>query len=256
MTVTIRVSKPGFNALTETNLDNYALYADNDSVLIKEKSRGSGSLSFNASATINHALGYIPAFIVWGEISSGVWRMVNAQSPNGGGWKAYATTTDLVITNGHSGTYNKYRYYIFYDDMSTAGSPSITESDTVFKVSKQGVNALSSTNPNDYIFHSDLNTFKILSAGNLSSQTVNAEPTTFTVAHGQSFTPAVYGFAKFPDGYVCQAGSKERADNTRPIERYWRLEVDATNIRFIFYKGSTANYNVDIKYYVFESPAT
>lgn len=251
-----RVSLPGYNALTETNLDRFALYADADNILIKEKARGSGTISLTSSQTITHNLGYVPAFFVLAEVASGTYRMVNAQNPIGGGWSAYSTTTDLVITNNYSATYTGYRYYIFYDRMGTSGSTTITESDFVSKVSISGANALTSTNPNDYIFHSDLNTFKILAEGNLTTQTVDADPKTFTVAHGRSSTPAVTAFAKFPDGYVCQAGSKERADNVKPIERYWFLEVDATNVRFIFYKGTTANYNVNIKYFVFEGPGT
>jgi len=33
MSQTIRVSLPGYNALTETDIDNYALYADSDNIL-------------------------------------------------------------------------------------------------------------------------------------------------------------------------------------------------------------------------------
>lgn len=256
MAQTLRISLETFNALTETDLDNFALYADADNVLIKEHSRGSGTLSLGSSATINHNLGYIPSYMVWGEISSGVYRLVNAQSPVGGGWKAYSTTTDLIITNSHSATFTGYRYYIFYDDMTVSGSPTITESDFVFKMSKDGVDAMTSVNPNDYIFHSDLNTFKILAEGNILAETVSGSPTTITLNHNMGEILTVYGFAKFEDGYVCQAGSKERADNTKPVERYWRIESDANNIRFLFYKGGTADYDVDIKYYIFETPAT
>lgn len=256
MSANIRVSLPGFNALTSNNPDEFALIADENNVLIKEQSRGSGTVSLSSSVTITHSLGYIPFYLVYGEISTNTYRLVNAQDPVGSGWKSHATTTTLVITNLHSNTYTGYRYYIFYDSMSNSGSPSIAESDAILKVSKSGVNALTSVNPNDYIFHSDLNTFKILAEGKLTSQSVTGDPTIFTVSHGQSQIPAVIGFAKFPDGYVSQAGSKERADNTAPVERYWRIETDTSNIRFLFYKGGTANYSVDIKYYLFEGPAT
>ncbi len=121
------------------------------------------------------------------------------------------------------------------------------------RVAKQGESAFS-TDPNDFIFHSRYNTFKILDEGILTSQSVTADPTTFSVAHGQSTTPSVYALAKFADGYVAQPNDKERADSTKPIERYWRVEVDATNIYFVFYKGATANYSVSIKYYIFETP--
>lgn len=121
------------------------------------------------------------------------------------------------------------------------------------RVAKKDKSAFSE-NPNDFIFHSRYNTFKILREGNLTSQTVNADPATFQVAHEQGRVPSVYALAKFPDGYVAQPNDKERADNTNPVERYWRVEVDDTNIYFVFFKGTTANYNVDIKYYIFETP--
>ncbi len=121
------------------------------------------------------------------------------------------------------------------------------------RISKQGENALTATNPNDFIFHSAFNTFKIIAEGSLISQTVNADPKTFTVAHGQSGVPGIYAFIKFPDGFVTLPGGKERADVV-PRDRYWDVEVDSTNIYFICHKGGSANYNVDIKYYIFEVP--
>lgn len=256
MATTFRVSKPGYNALTDTDPNNFAIYADADDVLIKELARGSGTLALGSSVTINHNLGYIPTFFVWGQTAAGQYRLVNAQSPVGGGWKSYVTTTTLVITNSFSSSFTGYRYYIFYDDMSGGGTPSITDSSSVLKITRSGYNALTDTNPNHYIFHSDLNTFKILVEGLLTAQTVTTDPTVFTVAHGKSYTPAVHAFAKFPDGYVAQAGSKERANTTMPVNRYWYVETDATNIRFVFFKGAGTNYTVNIKYYIFETPAS
>ena len=121
------------------------------------------------------------------------------------------------------------------------------------RVAKSG-KSVYSTDPNDFIFHSRYNTFKILAEGSLSAQTVTGDPTTFSIAHGKATIPSVYALAKFADGYVAQPNDKERADNVKPVERYWKVEVDATNINFLFYKGTTANYDVAIKYYVFETP--
>jgi hypothetical protein len=122
-------------------------------------------------------------------------------------------------------------------------------------VAKIGKDALTATNPNDFIFHSDYNTFKIISEGTLTSQSITASPTTITLAHSQSSVPAVFAFAKFPDGYVALPGEKERAD-VHPVDRYWTVEIDSTNIYFLFYKGASANYSVNIKYYIFEAPGT
>jgi hypothetical protein len=122
------------------------------------------------------------------------------------------------------------------------------------RISKAGYNALTEAEKNNYIFHSTYNTFKILAEGSLTTQAVSADPTTFQVAHGKSYTPAIMAFIKFPDGYVTlpQGGARS---NVPPTYRYWVVEVDATNIYFMVYKGGGANYNVDIHYYVFETPS-
>lgn len=111
MAYTIRVSLPGYNALTDPNPDHYALYADNDNILIKEFARGSG----NGDATITHNLGYIPFYLVYVDIGGSKYQIVNVQSPIGGGTKVYATTTTIEITNN---TGKNFQYYIFYDNMS------------------------------------------------------------------------------------------------------------------------------------------
>ena len=41
-----------------------------------------------------------------------------------------------------------------------------------------------STDPNDFIFHSSYNTFKILAEGTLLAQNINSYPKTITLAHG------------------------------------------------------------------------
>lgn len=121
------------------------------------------------------------------------------------------------------------------------------------KVAKAGKDAYTSTNPNDFIFHSGYNTFKIITEGLLSNQTVDANPKTFTVAHNQSYTPNIYAFAKFPDGKTTTPGSWDYTLQPDVSGGYGKFdaEVDATNMYFIFTKPAS-NYNVNIKYYVFE----
>ena len=121
-----------------------------------------------------------------------------------------------------------------------------------FDVSKQGKDVLSISDPNDYISKASLNTFKILGQGTFHG-TVSAGTTTFTLAHGQGTPVAVYGFAKFPDGWVASPNEKPR-DSAHPVQRYWFVEVDSGTIYHSFFKGTLANYEVDVSYYYFESP--
>lgn len=121
----------------------------------------------------------------------------------------------------------------------------------VFKVTKAGKNA-SSTDPNDYIMHSDYNSFQIIGEGSATGQTVNADPKTFTIAHGLSYIPAVFAFAKYPDGYVTTPGAGQRG-SALGYQRRFYLQVDATNIYLVFYQGVSGNYNVDYKYFIFNS---
>lgn len=120
------------------------------------------------------------------------------------------------------------------------------------KVSKDGVNALTSSDPNDFIVDSSLNTFKIISEGTLTSQTVDSASKTFTVSHGLSYIPVIFAFCKFPDGKVYLPNSIQSSTSTS-FFRSWRVSVDSSNLKFTFQKVGS-NYNVDIKYYIFEAP--
>lgn len=116
MSFSIRVSLPGIDALTNGTIDQYALYADTDNILIKEQSRGGTVLPFNSIATINHDLSYIPMFFVYAEISTGRYRISNNFDPVGGGWRSYAGTSNLYIENRFGGTLGA-TYYTFYDNV-------------------------------------------------------------------------------------------------------------------------------------------
>ena len=66
MTQKIKISKPTYNALTETNPDNIIFSSDYDSL----KYHVSGSVVLevtgsNAETNITHGLGYIPFFVVY-----------------------------------------------------------------------------------------------------------------------------------------------------------------------------------------------
>lgn len=113
----VRVALNGYDALKDTDPSHFSLFTDQDNVLIKEKSRGSGAIASGNTAVIVHNLGYIPFFLVYCEISTNRFQAVNTFDPNSGVWRAYADTTNLYVRNVSSST-KRYRFYIFYDNVT------------------------------------------------------------------------------------------------------------------------------------------
>lgn len=121
MTWLTRVSLPTFDALSDTNLDHYALYCDQDNVLIKENARGSVSIGSGATQTIAHGLSYIPFFLAYVDGSV----LVNG-TPTAGSMRcsstavspplyvAFCDTTNLTLINNDSVS-RTFKYFIFYD---------------------------------------------------------------------------------------------------------------------------------------------
>lgn len=112
-TTTFRVSLPTINALTNTDPENFSIYADDDNVLIKEFERGSDTVSNQSQIT--HSLGYIPFYLIMGEVSSGRYRVANSQNIQAGSWLTYCDDDKIYLDAGASAS-DKYSYFIFYDD--------------------------------------------------------------------------------------------------------------------------------------------
>lgn len=117
------------------------------------------------------------------------------------------------------------------------------------RVAKSGKNALTATDPNDFIFHTGYNTLKIVAQGTLTGQNVDSDPKTFSVAHGQSHVPICFAFAKFPDGKIALPFSYDYSDSGQRFE----VEVDSSDVHFKFHRPGS-DYTVDISYFVFEAP--
>ena len=116
MTWTVRVSTPGNNCLTDTNRDHYALYADEDNILIKEKSRGTINVTSAVPGTITHSLGYIPyvlAFAKFGGTQAFVTgKDLSSTYPN----YQQIGTANVIFRTSAAGTVT-FSYYIFYDQI-------------------------------------------------------------------------------------------------------------------------------------------
>jgi hypothetical protein len=106
MSNTIRVALPGYNALTDTDPDHFALYGDEDWVLIKEFSRGSGTIGATGHVHITHDLGYVPLVFCFAKTSGDIWTTLNGEDID-------VSTTELILYLSEG---IQYKYYIFYDD--------------------------------------------------------------------------------------------------------------------------------------------
>jgi len=112
MAQTLRISRPGYNALTDTDIDHYSLYADSDNVLIKEKTRGSTSVSASSTNSVAHGLSYVPLFMAY--FNDGTRENWVFGTGIYGLWEVYADTTNIHFKNKDSSS-RTFKYYIFYD---------------------------------------------------------------------------------------------------------------------------------------------
>lgn len=117
MGMTMRASLPGYDCLTDSDIRHYSLYADTDNVLIKEQSRGAGSVTYGNTGTVTHSLGYLPFYLAYTEIGSGRYRIANSFDPVGSGWQVYTDTSKLYFDNIEDPSVKRFKYYIFYDNM-------------------------------------------------------------------------------------------------------------------------------------------
>ena len=129
----------------------------------------------------------------------------------------------------------------------------------VVKVSKIGKD-VRSTDPNDFIFHSDYNTFKIILEGT-KQVTLDASTAdqTFTEAHGfNSFVPLISAFAKdttlsqvfLPNGVNVELyGAKLGAVGD---VKFNYVATDPTNMIFNFDNDDTSERTINIRYFLLE----
>jgi len=121
MTQTVRVTLAGSDALTETDPDKFALYADDDWVLIKEHSRGVGTdATYGSTTTITHSLGYFPFVMVWGENVAGdlVFGLQTYSFSAYNKWVVQMFVNSFDVTQLIENPSTKdFWYYIFYDQV-------------------------------------------------------------------------------------------------------------------------------------------
>lgn len=129
----------------------------------------------------------------------------------------------------------------------------------VVKVAKIG-KSINSTDPNDFIFHSDYNTFKIIEEGTINvTLLASTADQSFTQAHGlNSFIPLMSAFAKragvdqvfLPNGVDIEtygAGAGFDGDI-----KFNYIATDPTNMIFNFDNDKVTNVDVSIRYFLLE----
>jgi len=254
----LRVALPGYDALTETDLDKFSLYtgdSDSDPVLIKEFTRGEDTIDQNDGAPayeITHNLGYIPFFIVYAlNPGTSKWELVaHFQSalsvPN---YSANADTSKLYISNFTSST--QFRWIIFYDNVVGNSNITLNESRSVIKLPRKGYDALTDKDPNHMIFHSDLNTMKILKEGSVDITGTGSGSYSFNHNSPVDAETAFLIYCKFPDGTTALIpggyGASSKNDDTQFV-----TDLHITSTQFVFNLGSgTGTYS--FKYYILDA---
>lgn len=109
----IRVALPNYDAFTDTNPDHFALYSDEDDVLIKEFKRGSATLNASESLSIPIGFTYIPLFFVYYNDGDGKWKIPYTPQFALVDPIVYADKDNVYITSAKDNT--EFKYYIFYD---------------------------------------------------------------------------------------------------------------------------------------------
>lgn len=254
----IKIALPTYNATTDTNPNHFSLYVDQsiDYILIKEKISQVNSII--GTINIAHGLSYVPFCLVFVETSSGVWRKVFSVPISGSGYWFEVNATNLVLKNT-TGVAKNFAYRIFYDNIDGASNNSIDLTGAVLAVTRIGKD-VRSTDPNDFIFHSKLNTFKIIKEATITiTLAASTSNQSFTDAHGQTFIPVATAFAK--ESGVSQVflpnsddvnvwGSKLGWTSTGVRFNY--VAADATNVIFNFDNSNASTKSVSIRYFVLE----
>lgn len=113
----IRVSLPGYNALTDTNPDHFALYSDEDWVLIKEYTRGSISAN-DTGQTVYFNLNYIPTILIFYS-DGGVWKSLTGHYfdiDSEGLLPHVIILPGSIDFYGSSSSLTNFKYFICYDN--------------------------------------------------------------------------------------------------------------------------------------------
>ena len=122
------------------------------------------------------------------------------------------------------------------------------------RIARNPFNALTSTNPNRFIFHSKYNTFKIVLTG-IVKFSVAAGVYTKTIAHGLNYIPVVDAFLMCDTNpEVIRSGYQQFYTAPYDDMLFWEVRADAGNIIFYGRSFVAGTHDLNFRYYAFESP--
>lgn len=122
----------------------------------------------------------------------------------------------------------------------------------IFAISKSGENVLTATDPNDFIFHSSFNTFKIIAEIFTNIEIPGNSNATYSIAHGLSYIPSCNAFSQAPSGKVYALGTF----TTNFHDKYYlySIHADSTNVYISVDSNDAGAIDMDFKIYLFETP--
>lgn len=253
MNQTVRASLPAVNALTEDNIFQYAIYADSDNVLIKEKERGIIEVANNSTQVLNHNLGYIPLVLIYAQVGANRILLTGSDLTSTYEINLNVGIETISITN-NAGSNATVKYFIFYDDQILGKNINIPIKSPLIAITKDGYNVLKETNPNNFIFRSDLNTFKIIKTGSVFFTVSGSSTEVKTTPHGLTYIPGCFAFARKNGSTIVIGPSQFRLGVATDNYKLFSVWADSVNLNFEIRNDNGGSMNIEIRYYCFEIP--
>lgn len=266
-----KMALPGNRADTDTDPDKFSVYYDSDdpdeNVLIKEKSRGTLTVSSGAWGEVTHDLGYVPLVFVYGDLAGEQQALVMGENFDNN-FYIDVSTTKLRIRNNYL-TEKSFKYFILYDRMVNPGL--VTKSmryrvvgepidpNPRIALAKPGINGLLSENPNDFILHTNYNTFKIIDEGTVDIEVpgLTTPASDFSVPHNNDPTkakrPFILAFMR-EEGEAQVVFQNNEADSPSQSLTFENVRVDYENMIFRLSNSSLSAKVAHIRYIILEMP--
>jgi hypothetical protein len=125
------------------------------------------------------------------------------------------------------------------------------------RISKSGYNALTESDVNNYIFHSDYNTFKIVKTGNGSFTVTGSSTEDKTITHNYGTRVGFIVFFEHPNSRITYMNSLvDDGSSTSPliVRGIPPISNSTNSITFRVSNSNANNRTLKYNYYLFEMP--